>query len=251
MSQEGLSTAAIQAIFLAETEAAQGKVKDTFEDGSRLYIRSILPEIREVRKKDPVQAGVALRATAQDVWIHPYIFRQVCKNGAIMAHALQTRHIARLDLLPPEEATTSLREAIRSCSCEEAFTEAVEGMRTATERAVDFAIQSLALLARIEPAALRGQIMGDILSRYFEAGDHSQFGLMNAITASARDTSDPETRWQLETSGGGVLACLRHNPVRDDRAAEVLPVLEERFTDLLDRDKEAEAFPSDLAMARR
>jgi hypothetical protein len=30
------------------------------------------------------------------------------------------------------------------------------------------------------------------------------FGFMNAVTAVARDTRDPETRWRLEELGGAV-----------------------------------------------
>src|SRR6266581_1184536 len=88
-----LTTAQIQAVFAEEIRDAGGTVSDTFDDGARLFTRSILPRGREVRPKDRVQGGVALKATEQEIWVHPYIFRLVCRNGAIMAHAIQTRHI--------------------------------------------------------------------------------------------------------------------------------------------------------------
>jgi hypothetical protein len=43
------------------------------------------------------------------------------------------------------------------------------------------------------------------LDQFFRDGDHSRFGLGNAITAVARDTEDPNVRWDLEELGGGLL----------------------------------------------
>ena len=95
-----LTTADVSTIFAEEIAAAGGTVTDSFHDGSRLFARSVLPWIRQVRAKDEVQSGVALRATGLEVSVHPYVFRQVCSNGAIMAQAIQTRHVDGFDSLP-------------------------------------------------------------------------------------------------------------------------------------------------------
>ena len=44
----------------------------------------------EVRPQDRLQGGVALRVVEADILVHPYVFRQVCRNGAIVAQALET-----------------------------------------------------------------------------------------------------------------------------------------------------------------
>ena len=65
---------------------------DTFDDGERLFVRSVVPQRRG--RSGPttgLQGGVALRASGGDVWVHPYVFRLVCTNGAIMAHADRRR----------------------------------------------------------------------------------------------------------------------------------------------------------------
>jgi hypothetical protein len=46
--------------------------------------------------------------------------------------------------------------------------------------------------------------MQEIMGRFFGDEDRTRFGLMNAVTSVARDTSDPETRWNLEELGGAV-----------------------------------------------
>jgi hypothetical protein len=213
-----LTTAEIQAIFAEEVRAAGGSVSDTFDDGARLFTRSVLPGVRDVRPGDRLQGGVALRATGPDVWVHPYVFRQVCRNGAIMAHALQSEHIEGLEYLPPEEAASAVREAVQACCAEEAFTAAAEEMRSAVGTPIDTALNLLPMLSHL-PSGARAQVLGDILDRFSREADRSTFGLMNAVTAVARDSRDPELRWRLEELGGGIPAGRTPTPLPDDRAA--------------------------------
>ena len=98
---------------------------ETFEDGER-HTRSLLPSVADVRPNDKLQGGVALKATEREICLHPYLFRLVCKNGAIRAHAIQTRRIDLSDVLLPEIAAESLREAVNACCTKEAFAEGVE-----------------------------------------------------------------------------------------------------------------------------
>src|SRR5215470_4590295 len=116
-----LTTDQINTIFSEEISAHGGKVHDTFEDGARLFARSILPPLAEVRPGDRIQAGVAIRASEQDVFVHPYTFRLVCRNGAIIAHAIQTRHIEIGDVAEPVPVEWAIREAIQACCTPEAF----------------------------------------------------------------------------------------------------------------------------------
>jgi hypothetical protein len=48
-----------------------------------------------------------------------------------------------------------------------------------------------------------------IFDQWSESDDQSAFGLMNAVTAVARGTPDPETRWMLEEIGGSLPARVR------------------------------------------
>jgi hypothetical protein len=51
---------------------------------------------------------------------------------------------------------------------------------------------------------------------YRRGDERTQFGLMQSITAVARDQRDPEVRWRLEELGGGVpvLNLPAHGPRR-------------------------------------
>lgn len=208
-----LTTAQIKAAFAQEIAAAGGTTSDTFDDGSRLLTRSILPGVREVRPKDWVQGGVALKAAQGEVWVHPYVFRQVCQNGAIMAQTLGSRHL-ELDLVTAEEATSAVRAAVRSCCDEDAFVEAAEGMRSSVLAQADLMLNLMPMLDRL-PSGMGSQILTDILRRFFQEPDRSRFALGNAVTAAARDARDPDVRWRLEEFGGGILAGTNPQPRRD------------------------------------
>src|SRR5438874_7593391 len=116
-----LSTEQISEIFSDEIAAAGGNVHDRWDDGSRLFMRSTLPQIKEVARGDGVKGGVAIRASDGGISVHPYTFRLVCTNGAIHARAVQSQQIIMSDEMPAIEAEVELREAIRACCAPEAF----------------------------------------------------------------------------------------------------------------------------------
>lgn len=211
MSQEfGLTTREIRDVCDEEISAAGGTLSDTFDDGSRLFLRSTLPPAREVAPRDRMQGGVALLANEQEIRVHPYLYRQVCRNGAIVAQAIQTRQID-LEVFPvpsSAEVIAELREAIRECCSPEAFSRGVDAMRTAKEREADIALQLLPMLSQL-PAEYRTRLFAEIMQHFTSSGDRSVFGLVNAVTRTARGISDPEIRWRLEELGGGIPKLLR------------------------------------------
>jgi hypothetical protein len=203
--QDGLTTSEIATIFAEEIAAQGGTVTDTFDDGASLFVRAVLPDEREVQPRDRVQGGVALRATEDDVWVHPYVFRQICSNGAIIARATQTRHIDRADFSydAESELAAAVREAIQDCCSSQAFENAAEAMRSSVHSPVDMALNFVSMLSRL-PEEVRSRFLAPILDRFLKSSSHSRFDLMNVVTALARDTTDPKTRWQLEELGGAI-----------------------------------------------
>jgi hypothetical protein len=202
----GLLTSEIATIFAEELVAQGGSVTDTFDDGARLFMRAVLPAEQEVKSRDRVQGGVALRATECDVWIHPYVFRQVCSNGAIIARATQTRHIEWSDFsyAAEFERAGAVREAIQICCEPEAFDHASEAMRSSAHGPGDTALNVVLSMSSRLPAALKAQLLDTISHEFFRGADRSRFALMNVVTAVARDAADPEVRWRLEELGGAI-----------------------------------------------
>jgi hypothetical protein len=224
--RSGLTTEQLGAAFAAEIEDAGGRVLDTYDDGERLYARSTLPWVHEVRKADTLQGGVALRAVDEEIKVHPYLFRLVCTNGAIMAHAIETQILQGLTLLTPEEVVERLRAAVRACAAREAFTVSIEEVRRSMDGQADMTIALMPTLSRLG-AAGRDPVLRNVMSRFFSEGDRSRFGLMNAVTSVARDTPDPELRWELEELGGSIPAAVSPSPLRRAGAALDWPLAPE------------------------
>jgi hypothetical protein len=218
------TTRRIRDLFDQEITAAGGTLSDVYDNGDSLFLRSILPRTHEVRRGDLLHGGVALRTTAEEILVHPYVFRQVCRNGAILAHALQTRRVGRVDAsMPPDkqvEVESAVCEAIQACCVEEAFEEATDQIRSACELEADLIMQVLPWLARL-PQDQVPSLLADIQTRFTSGRDSSRFGLMNAVTSVARDTRDPELRWRLEELGGAIPA-LRTPVLKPDGGAAVL-----------------------------
>jgi hypothetical protein len=216
--QDWLTASEISDIFAAEVQAAGGRVTETIEVKPLLFARSVLPGVREVSKGDRVQGGVALRSSEEEILVHPYVFRQVCTNGAIRAHAIQTRQLMREDFpeFAREDVALALHEAIRGCCAADAFADGVGEMRSARLADADMALALMPLAARVGPA-IAAQILGSVMSRFHAGRDRSRFGLMNAVTSMARDTPDSELRWRLEELGGGIAVAAPQRDPRFDR----------------------------------
>lgn len=221
LPSSSLTTAEILAAFTEEITARRGHVTDTFDDGRLLFVRSVVPVADEVRPGDRVQGGVALKATEGEVWVYPYVFRQVCRNGAIVAETIASRLIEDLDLQEPETARDAVREGVAACCEPEVFSNNVRKMRTACEIQVDIALALMPMLSRFASGGNLG-VVSQIMNQFLRDGDQSRFGLANAITAIARETRDPGLRWDLEELGGGIAVGAALRRPTDEGLADLM-----------------------------
>jgi hypothetical protein len=207
--------------FTEKISACEGKVLETFHQPGHLLVRAVLPQMEEIRAGDKVQGGVALRATDTAAWVYPYVFRLVCKNGAIMAHAAEGREIPNLDSVPAFEAVSLVSEAVESCCERTVFATAAEQMRTAAQQPVDAMLGMMPFLAQV--SSLAPEFARQIVERFFRESDRTRYGFMNAVTSVARDTREHVTRWRLEELGGQMAVMQPAEPVLDDGAEELIP----------------------------
>ena len=181
--------------------------------GSTLLRTPLTPEtVRSLRAGDEVRGGVAVTARDREICVMPYTFREVCRNGAIMSHVIETRRVSRVEFDAPadliSEVLAEVREQVRRYAAAEVFAAVADRLEAAAITPADVAIDLIPLLARL-PQDRSEEFAVGIFSRFSEEGDDSLFGLMNAVTRVARDEPDPQTRWDLEELGGGVPALVR------------------------------------------
>ncbi len=206
-----LTTARIQSIFEEEVKVAGGKISDSFDDGTLLFTRAVLPANGKVARRDRVDKGVAIKAAWEDAWVHPYIYRRVCINGAIIAQAVATKHVHNTQHVSPVEVEINLREGIRTCIQEQDFEGYVEKMKQARGLFPDPRTSLMPHLSKL-PADQASEIVEQTHRRFAEDADESRYGLINAVTSLARDTRNPELRWALETIGGALIVTTTPTP---------------------------------------
>jgi hypothetical protein len=199
-----LTTEQVLAVFTEEITALGGKVIDTYQKGQRLFTRSVLPLVEEVRPQDKVQCGVALQATTRGIWLHPYLFRLVCANGAIVADGLESRSLSEVvHELEPDQAVVAIRKGVEACCAPEVFTDIMRQVRTFADELTD---EAFLMLEYLQPEFGHDHfdLIVEVLDRFEDDADRSRYGFANAITSVARDTPDPDLRWDLEEFGGAV-----------------------------------------------
>ncbi len=206
-----LTTSQIQAIFEEEVKSAGGKVTDSFDDDTLLFSRAVLPKNKKVARKDRVDKGVAIKAAWEDIWVHPYVFRRVCINGAIVAQAVATKHVMNTEHVSPVEMEIDLRESIRMCIQEQDFSGYAEKMKRARSLFFDPRQTLMPHLSQL-PADQASEILEETHRRFAKGADESRYGLINAVTSLARDTRNPELRWSLETIGGALIVTSTPTP---------------------------------------
>ncbi|MFQ5942763.1 MAG: hypothetical protein ACE5JF_04345 [Anaerolineales bacterium] len=206
-----LTTTQIQKVFEDEVKIAGGKVTDTFDDGTLLFTRAVLPENEKVARRDRVDKGVALKAAWEDVWVHPYVFRRVCINGAIVAQAVATKHLMNTENVSPVQMEIDLRESVQVCIQEQDFESYAEKMKRARGLFPDPRLTLMPHLSRL-PADQASDILAETHRRFAAGADESRYGLINAVTSLARDTRNPELRWSLETTGGALIVASTPAP---------------------------------------
>ena len=201
----------IEAIFRETIGSHGGVVSNCVEFQTQLFMRSTTPRVLEVRPQDFVQGGVALRVVADEIDICPYVFRQVCRNGALMPMALESFHVQRADFAAPTDEINAvleeLRQVLQWCLDPSILDTTTNQMQLAsrTELAADAEVlEGLPDVVGISHRELRRQIV----RRLRMERDWTVYGLMNAVSSLARDTQDPSVRWDLEELGGGVPALV-------------------------------------------
>lgn len=204
-----LSTSVILELFTDSIQACSGTVTETFHDQRHLFVRSLLPKVQESRPNDLMQAGIASRATEYEACIYPYLFREVCSNGAIMAATVDSHQIQLSHDMTRYEIHQQIQGAVYHCSDSSVFDRNMDQVRRSVDSQIDLAISLIGLMDHL-PAAI-----WEVIFNRFEQDQPTRFSLMNAVTSVARDTEDQDLRWRLEELGGGIGAFVFPHPPAD------------------------------------
>ncbi len=181
-----------------------------------LYIKAVdTTLLAEIREGDNVQGGLIIRNSevgASAFRVEPFILRQICSNGLIGEYALKKVHLGRqteLGEIDWSDETrdledkliwTKARDVIRQTFDRTIFSSWVTKLQESTEIPIEKPIRAANNIAKL---AFLSELQKESLLAYFV--EHTKYGLVNAMTAVARDTSNPDEQVRLEEAAGKVL----------------------------------------------
>lgn len=189
----------------------QAQLTDT-----RFYLRALLPSLeREIKVGDPVQAGVEIRNSEVGVGmlvIQPFVLRLICTNGmTVNDFATAKRHVGKRiedetqysdEALEADDNAFWLvaRDNLRNALTEVRFQEIVDRLAE-----IVHGDTIAAPIAATETLAQRFSLTDDereaVLRNLVGEGDLSQWGLLNAVTATAKEAESFDRQAELEAIG--------------------------------------------------
>lgn len=199
---------------------------------TRMYLRAVLPGVQfdikpgyswvdrggNQRVGDILQAGIEIKNSevgACQLEINPFVFRLVCLNGMVAReYGTQRRHVGKriteeafyqADTLEADDKAFWLkaRDDARGVLTEVRFNEIAARLGETIH-----GDKIVAPVAATEELAQRFSFTDEerdrVLRNLADAGDFSQWGALNAVTAAAKDSSTFDRQAELETIGWDV-----------------------------------------------
>ncbi|MBT3401662.1 MAG: DUF932 domain-containing protein, partial [Rhodospirillaceae bacterium] len=190
----------------------------------KLYIKAVFPRVQgEVKTGDVVQSGVVISNSEiglGSISVQHLVFRLVCSNGMIAPDSgIKRNHVGRRiesgelsisyqeDTLQADDRALSLklRDSIIAATSAEGFESILERMREATTGPLLGDPVAAVELARSRFGMNEREGRG-VLEALIRGGDYSRFGMLNAITDTAKaDFVDYDRATELESLGGSML----------------------------------------------
>lgn len=194
---------------------------------TKLYIRAILPGLsREVRVGDIVQAGVEIRNSEVGygaLRVSPFIWRVDCLNGLVTNLATRTRHVGR-GVEETEDAYALYRDETMRADDRAFFLKMADIVwASLDETQFDLIVQGFQEAASSEPiqsvpaatelmVKQHGLTEGEgesLITHLAAGGDLTQWGMTNAVTATAKSAANFDRLVELEELGGKVVTMTR------------------------------------------
>lgn len=213
---------------LMEEESRGLRMESLMITETKFYIKAFTERISgEVRKGDVVQAGVVISNSEVGqgtLSVEPAVFRLVCTNGMVMPDAsMKRRHVGRrgVELDGIQEFLTDATRAqddkafwmkvldvVKGTFSDVVFAKMLGRMREAAEDAIPTGGASVQEIVEVTCTKhnLTESEGSMILKNLIQGGDLSRYGLLNAVTATAKEeTLSYEKASEFERLGGVIL----------------------------------------------
>lgn len=186
---------------------------------TKLYLKCVFPKIEaEVKQGDPVQSGIVISNSEIGqgaLTVTPLIYRLVCTNGMIAPDYGQRKyHVGKAvssgnqayelfsdETLEADDKAFWLktRDVVKASANPETFNKIIAVMQRSTTEPITQPIKAVEELSNhlnFKQAETEG-----ILKHFMQDADYSRWGLANAVTRTAEDTTCYDRASELEEAG--------------------------------------------------
>jgi hypothetical protein len=191
----------------------------------RMYLKVLFPNVQaDVVPKDTVQAGLVVSNSevgAGSFKVEPFTYRLICSNGLISEYALRKFHVGRqqggddndeiYEILSNAAKSADdkalflkVRDIVNHSLKPEVFNANVEKFREATTKQITGDVPAVVEVTRRKFGLSQDQ-GASMLRHLIQGGDLSQWGLTNAVTATAKESTDYDNQTWLERAGGKII----------------------------------------------
>lgn len=186
---------------------------------TRMFVKLVVPhEVHEVRAGDKLIQGICFSNSevgAGSFRAEPFIMRLLCKNGMIGMDKLARVHLGSrmeegmykstgTENLETETLYSQIKDLVEGVFDKVKFEEWIDKIQQTTE--VHLNNPSDAVKNIVKEYKITEQETESILNAMMGEGDNTQYGLVNAITATAREHENQNMRIELERIGGKLSA---------------------------------------------
>lgn len=190
-----------------------------------MYLKVMLPWVRDVRPGDPVRAGFLIRNGEignHSASIQMLIEREWCRNGAVRVERSVMRHASRPILadftggafelsdktrrLSDAALMSSIHDMVRGAVNQSKFEQFVNNFSLATGDVLPASADVNKVIDTVaKEYDIRESEKPGILHHLAAGGDLSRFGLLNAVTRMAQDVDSYDRSVELEMVGGAMI----------------------------------------------
>lgn len=197
----------------------QAQLTDT-----KFYLRAYLPSLeREVKAGDVLRAGIEIKNSevgSGALSIGPYVLRLICTNGmTAQDHTVRRNHVGRRivdetylsdEALQADDNALWLvaRDTVKSVLNEVRFEEIVSQLaETITGEQIVAPVAATETLA--QKFGLTEEEREAVVKHLHIEGDMSQWGMLNAVTATAKEVESFDRQAELEAMGWDIAKLTR------------------------------------------
>jgi hypothetical protein len=207
-------------VFLAldEFAKANAQVHKLNLTESHLYVKAVTPRLQgEIRPGDIIQGGLIIKNSevgASRFAVEPFVLRLKCTNGLVISQGYSRVHLGKRKEegefnwssetinLENQAIWSAVRDVIQQTFDPASFEAVVVKLKNNADTPVKEPVQAVNNV--VTAIGLTEATKEMLLKNFLEEKDYTQWGLTNAITATARQLPAPDDQVNLETKASDI-----------------------------------------------